>query len=89
MILEPWTAEVWQRVWDAGKFTKAHAGEFMGPDFVWKAIDELKVTRLEDGVRAVEVPALVERLVWDRIGLDPGPLCSGSYSGSEEPGRGA
>ena len=89
MILESWTAEVWQRVRDAGKFIKAHAGEFMGPDFIWKAIDELKVTQLDHGVRAVENPALVERLVGDRIDLDPGPLCSGSDGGSEEPGRGA
>jgi len=74
MVLEPWTAEIWQKVRDAGKFTKAHAGEFMGPDFVRLILDELKVPRIEHGVRAVEDPALVERLVRERIALDVCPI---------------
>jgi len=74
MVLEPWTGEIWQRVRDAGKFTKAHAGEFMGPDFIRQALDELKITRIEHGVRAVEDRALVERLVREKIGLDVCPI---------------
>ncbi len=74
MVLEPWTAEIWQRIRDAGKFTKAHAGELLGPDSIRQALDELKVTRIEHGVRVVEDPALVERLVRERIGLDVCPI---------------
>ena len=72
--LEPWTADVWQRARDAGKFTKAHAGEFMGADFMDLVLDELKVTRIEHGVRAVENPATVKRLVDENVALDVCPI---------------
>lgn len=74
MVLESWTAKIWRKVREAGKFTKAHAGEFMGPDFIRQALDELKITRIEHGVRAVEDPVLVERLVREKIGLDVCPI---------------
>lgn len=72
--LEPWTADVWARARAAGKFTKAHAGEFMGADYVEKTLDELKVTRLEHGVRSVERPATVARLLRDGVALDICPI---------------
>ncbi len=72
--LEPWTAEIWEASRRAGKFTKAHAGEFCGPDFVWRVIDELGVNRIQHGIRSVEDPVLVERLVKDGIALDMCPI---------------
>jgi adenosine deaminase len=72
--VEDWTAVVWERAREAGKFTKAHAGEFMGADFVGRILDELKVTRIEHGVRSIEDPAVVERLVRDGIALDICPI---------------
>ncbi len=72
--LEPWTADVWARARVAGKFTKAHAGEFMGADYVDRTIDELKVTRIEHGVRAIENPATVARLVREGVALDICPI---------------
>lgn len=72
--LEPWTADVWARARAAGKFTKAHAGEFMGADYVERTLDELKVTRIEHGVRAIENPATVARLVREGIALDICPI---------------
>jgi adenosine deaminase len=60
--LEPWTSDVWQRARDAGKRTKAHAGEFEGPEFVWQVIEELGVTRIQHGVRSIESPKLVGHL---------------------------
>jgi adenine deaminase len=72
--LEPWTADVWARARAAGKFTKAHAGEFMGADYVDRTLDELKVTRLEHGIRAVENPATVARLIRDGVALDVCPI---------------
>ncbi len=52
----------------------AHAGEEGPPDYVWQAIDILGVERIDHGVRAMEDPALVERLATDRIPLTVCPL---------------
>lgn len=60
--LEPWTADVWKRAREAGKQTKAHAGEFAGPEFIWQVVEELGVVRIQHGVRAIESPKLVEHL---------------------------
>jgi adenosine deaminase len=72
--LEPWTADVWERARRAGKFTKAHAGEFLGPDFVERILDEVKPQRLQHGVRAAESAATTARLVSEGIALDVCPL---------------
>ncbi len=72
--MEPWTADVWARARAAGKFTKAHAGEFMPASFVAWVLDNLKVSRIEHGVRAVEDPAVVARLVSEGVALDVCPI---------------
>jgi adenosine deaminase len=72
--LEPWTAPYWEAARQAGKYTKAHAGEFMGADFVKRILDELKPSRIEHGARAIENPALVRELVQRGIGLDMCPI---------------
>src|SRR5690625_3248647 len=58
--MEDWKREVWQRNRDAGKVTKAHAGEFGGAENVRYVIEELGVKRVQHGVRAVEDPAVLE-----------------------------
>lgn len=60
--LEPWTAEIWKLARDFGKETKAHAGEFAGPEFVWQVVEELGVRRIQHGVRSIESPRLVSHL---------------------------
>jgi adenosine deaminase len=72
--VEDWTADVWERARRADKLTKAHAGEFMGADFVSRMLDELKVSRIEHGVRSIEDVAVVDRLVRERIPLDVCPI---------------
>ncbi len=72
--LEPWTGEVWARARRAGKFTKAHAGEFMGAGFMERILDELGVTRIEHGIRSVESQATLARLRREGIALDVCPL---------------
>lgn len=52
----------------------AHAGEEGPPEYVWEALDVLRVRRVDHGVRAVEDPALVERLVAEQVPLDVCPL---------------
>ncbi|MEO6568267.1 MAG: adenosine deaminase, partial [Opitutaceae bacterium] len=56
---EPWTAKIWARLRAAGKVTKCHAGEFDGSSRVREAIEQLGVTRVQHGIRAIEDPAVV------------------------------
>jgi adenosine deaminase len=56
---DPDTAAVWARLRAAGKITKCHAGEFDGAHRVREAIEQLAVTRVQHGVRAIEDPAVV------------------------------
>jgi len=72
--LERWTADYWAAARRAGKSTKAHAGEFMGPDFVRRILDELQPDRLEHGVRAAEDPALMAEIKRRGVALDVCPI---------------
>jgi adenosine deaminase len=72
--LEPWTAGYWTAARKAGKYTKAHAGEFMGADFVRRILDELQPQRIEHGVRCFEDPALVAEIKRRSIALDMCPI---------------
>jgi adenine deaminase len=71
---EEWTPWLWNEAREIGKFNKAHAGEFMGPEFIRLVLDRLQVNRLEHGVRAVEDPSLVSALARDGITLDVCPI---------------
>lgn len=53
-----------------GLATVPHAGELLGPDHVADVVAHLKPTRLGHGVRSVEDPALLERIVADGIALE-------------------
>lgn len=72
--LEPWTADLWRRAREAGKHTKAHAGEFMGPAFVRRVMDELGVSRIQHGVRAAESPELLAEMRQRGTILDVCPI---------------
>lgn len=52
----------------------AHAGEEGPPAYIWQALDDLKVERIDHGVRSLEDAALVARLAKDRIPLTVCPL---------------
>lgn len=66
--------DYWKRARDAGKFTKAHAGEFLGADFVRYAVEVLGAQRINHGVRAVEDPSVLELLRDRGIALDVCPI---------------
>lgn len=53
----------------AGLRRTVHAGESSGPEGVWDAIDLLQAERIDHGVRAIEDPALIARLIDDGITL--------------------
>nr|MBF0685349.1 adenosine deaminase [Pseudomonas sp.] len=57
-----------------GFLAVAHAGEEGPPEYVWEALDLLKVSRIDHGVRAAEDPRLIARLVEEQIPLTVCPL---------------
>ncbi len=67
-------AHVFARALAEGWKTVAHAGEEGPPAYVWEALDLLKVSRVDHGVRSLEDPRLVERLRDERIPLTVCPL---------------
>jgi adenosine deaminase len=60
---------------DAGLGITVHAGEWRGPDEIAAALDHLAPSRIGHGVRAIESPALVERLAASGTVLE---CCPGS-----------
>lgn len=52
----------------------AHAGEAVGPENVWEAINLLGVERIDHGVRSIEDPTLVSYLAETRIPLTITPV---------------
>jgi adenine deaminase len=65
---------VFDEVRGHGLLTVAHAGEEGPPEYIWQALDDLKVSRIDHGVRCVEDPKLVERLREEQIPLTVCPL---------------
>jgi aminodeoxyfutalosine deaminase len=54
----------------AGLHSLPHAGESVGPDEVWAAIDELGAERIGHGIAAAGDPALLDRLREEQITLE-------------------
>jgi adenosine deaminase len=65
---------VYARAAAEGLHRVAHAGEEGGPDYVWEALDLLKVERVDHGNRSLEDPVLVDRLRDEQIPLTVCPL---------------
>ena len=65
---------VFDRARGGGFLTVAHAGEEGPPDFIWQALDLLKVSRIDHGVRCIEDARLVRRLADEQIPLTVCPL---------------
>ena len=57
-----------------GFLAVAHAGEEGPPEYIWQALDLLKVSRIDHGVRAAEDPRLLDRLAEQQIPLTVCPL---------------
>jgi adenosine deaminase len=67
-------ADVYARAAAEGLHLVAHAGEEGGPESVAAALDVLHVERVDHGVRAMQDPALVQRLRDERVPLTVCPL---------------
>jgi adenine deaminase len=66
--------EVFDKARAAGFKAVAHAGEEGPPAYVWSALNDLKVDRIDHGNRALEDDALVKELAKRRIPLTVCPL---------------
>lgn len=67
-------ARVFAKARSLGLEAVAHAGEEGPPEYIWQALDILKVERIDHGVQAFRDPALMRRLANDRIPLTVCPL---------------
>ncbi len=65
---------VFERAMEEGFPTVAHAGEEGPTDYIWQALDLLKVSRIDHGVRCKEDAKLMERLRDEQIPLTVCPL---------------
>ena len=57
-----------------GLLTVAHAGEEGPPEYIWEALDLLKIERIDHGVRAIEDERLMQRIIDEQIALTVCPL---------------
>ena len=67
-------SNVFAKARSEGLLTVAHAGEEGPPEYVWQALDLLKVSRIDHGVRAWEDQRLMARLIEEQIPLTVCPL---------------
>ncbi|MGY2486793.1 adenosine deaminase [Cupriavidus sp. CP313] len=67
-------ARVFAKARELGLHLVAHAGEEGPAQYVTDALDILKAQRIDHGVRAIDDPALVERLARERVALTVCPL---------------
>lgn len=67
-------ARLFEKARSLGLKAVAHAGEEGPPEYIWSALDVLKVERIDHGVRSIEDPVLVARLAKERVPLTVCPL---------------
>jgi adenosine deaminase len=67
-------SEVFRRAREEGFLAVAHAGEEGPPGYIREALDDLRVSRIDHGVRSEEDPALCERLAAENVPLTVCPL---------------
>ena len=65
---------VFDRARDEGFLTVAHAGEEGPPEYIWQALNLLKIERIDHGVRAIEDERLMAHIIDKQIPLTVCPL---------------
>ena len=66
--------EVYTKAREQSLLAVAHAGEEGPPEYIWEALDQLLVLRVDHGVRCLEDPKLVSELIKRQIPLTVCPL---------------
>ncbi len=67
-------SRVFEKARNEGFLTVAHAGEEGPPEYIWEALRDLKVRRIDHGVRALEDAALINELKRSRMPLTVCPF---------------
>lgn len=67
-------SRVFAKARELGLLTVAHAGEEGPAEYIWTAINDLKVSRVDHGVKAIDDPLLIEFLQQSQIPLTVCPL---------------
>lgn len=67
-------SRVFARARAEGLLTVAHAGEEGPPSYIWEALDDLKVSRIDHGVGCEADESLCQRLAQERMPLTVCPL---------------
>jgi len=67
-------SRVFAQARESGLLTVAHAGEEGPAEYIWTVINDLKVSRVDHGVRSIDDPELIVYLVETRIPLTVCPL---------------
>ena len=67
-------ARVFNMAINEGFLTVAHAGEEGPPEYIWEALNLLKVKRIDHGVQCLQDKKLVKKLLHDQIPLTVCPL---------------
>ncbi|HKT22913.1 MAG TPA: adenosine deaminase [Nitrososphaerales archaeon] len=68
--------DVYARARAEGFMAVAHAGEEAPPEYVWEALDSLKISRIDHGYHMFEDANLVNKVVAERIPVTFCPLAS-------------
>lgn len=79
---------VFAKTQEEGYKTTVHAGEDAGPAYIWQAIRELHVDRIDHGVRCIEDPTLMHYLKETQLPLTVCPLSNvllNIFSAQEHP----
>ena len=66
--------KLFQKAIEKGFLTVAHAGEEGPPEYIWEALNLLKVKRIDHGVQCIHDEKLVQKLKDDQIPLTVCPL---------------
>lgn len=69
-----WTRDIWRSAAEAGKCTKAHAGEFEGAKDINTALDLTRTKRLQHGIGAAQDASTLKRLLDEDVILDMCPV---------------
>ncbi|HVZ18306.1 MAG TPA: adenosine deaminase [Terriglobales bacterium] len=65
-----WFRDLYARAKDQGLRLTCHAGESMGPESIWSAIQDLKAERIGHGLTAIHDPNLMDYLTEHRIPIE-------------------
>ncbi len=67
-------SDIYNRASNHGLKLTAHAGEEGPPEYVWEALDILKIDRIDHGNRSLEDEKLIQRIIDEQIALTVCPL---------------